>query len=183
MVLISCYRDTQEWALVKLAADMSKQVYDDKLKTTPEVVVHHFLRLKTDMKPTTISTVNHGNTKILVVAIRGTVTTDDWLLNVNGDPIVEKALDENFRWHQGFVRMALTMEKQIAKFVWDVASRNDQLEQVVFTGHSAGGAIAQILYALSMRLDSAIAQAIRGMYVRVEDITADRLQASRLFTV
>jgi cephalosporin-C deacetylase-like acetyl esterase len=79
--------------------------------------------------------------------------------------------------------MALTMEKQIAKFVWDVASRNDQLEQVVFTGHSAGGAIAQILYALSMRLDSAIAQAIQGMYVRVEDITADRLQASRLFTV
>jgi hypothetical protein len=97
MVLISCYRDTQEWALVKLAADMSKQVYDDKLKTTLEVVVHHFLRLKTDMKPTTISTVNHGNTKILVVTIRGTVTTDDWLLNVNGDPIVEKAFNENFR--------------------------------------------------------------------------------------
>jgi hypothetical protein len=90
------------------------------------------------------------------------VTTDDWLLNVNGDPISSKYLDETTLWHQGFLQVALKMEPHIASFVKQVCSRDESLQQILITGHSAGGAIAQILYALSMRLGSAIAKAIQG---------------------
>jgi Mg2+ and Co2+ transporter CorA len=120
------------------------------------------------MKPTLIATLTHGKKKTLIVAIRGTVTTDDWLLNFNGNPVTSKHLDETFQWHQGFLRVTLDkMQDHIARCVEGITTRVQGLEQIIFTGHSAGGAVAQILYALSMRASSTIARAIRGKYQHV----------------
>ncbi|KAI1125635.1 Alpha/Beta hydrolase protein [Nemania abortiva] len=160
--LTSCQLDGQDWALIKHAADMSKKVYDDNIEDAPDVVVHKVFTAGVNMKPAIVSTHNHGNKKVLIVTVRGTVTTDDWMLNVNGDPETSQAFEENTQWHRGFLAMALKMQKEIAKVVEKVASQNNRPEQILFTGHSAGGAIAQILYALSMRTDSAMAKAIQG---------------------
>ena len=152
---------------------MSKRVYDDKIEAAPDVVVHKVFKAGAYMKPALVSTHNHGNKKVLIVTIRGTVTTDDWMLNVNGEPETSEAFEETTRWHRGFLSMTLKMQKEIAKIVEKVASQIDRPEQILFTGHSAGGAIAQILYALSMRIDSAMARAIQGNHAGFEDFQAE----------
>lgn len=142
---------------------MSKQVYaDENTKTDPGIEVYNLLRSNPDMKPTTITALNHEGKKTLVVSIRGTVTTNDWLLNVNGDPVVSQDLGTSIRWHKGFLKITLDdMQPNIARYIGIVAAKTPGLEQIIFTGHSAGGAIAQILYALSMQENSAIARAIQ----------------------
>lgn len=51
----------------------------------------------------------------------------------------------------------------MARAITRVASQNDRPEQILFTGHSAGGAISQILFALSMQRDSPLAVAVQGI--------------------
>jgi alpha-beta hydrolase superfamily lysophospholipase len=109
------------------------------------------------------------------------------MLNANGEPETSEAFEASTLWHRGFLRMTLRMEMEIAKVLEKVASQVDKPEQLLFTGHSAGGAIAQILYALSMQSDSALAKAVQGERIHWVNIRTRRYlriyQGSQLFTV
>jgi hypothetical protein len=69
--------DVKDWACIKVAVDMPMKVYDDKIEATPDVVVHNVFKAGADMKPALISTHGHGDERILIVTIRGTVTTEE----------------------------------------------------------------------------------------------------------
>jgi hypothetical protein len=124
------------------------------------------------MKPALISTCNHGDKKILIVTIRGTATAGGYMLNTNGAPETFEVFGETTTWHRGFLSMTLRMRKDTAKVVQKVALQDDMPEHFLFTGHSAGGVIAQIFYSLSMRSENAVAKVIQGEHVDFENFHA-----------
>lgn len=46
--------------------------------------------------------------------------------------------------------MAIDMQERIAHAIKRAAAADGSINELLFTGHSAGGAVAQILFALSM---------------------------------
>ena len=159
---VNCFcRDAQGWDLIKLAADMSRQVYDISQDLPPNVVKLKIFDADNDMKLTLISTHVSAKERTLIVTVRGTVNTNDWLTNLNGELDTSKVFQDNSMWHRGFFNIALKMQKKIAKFLEGV-SKGSEHDKILFTGHSAGGAIAQILYAMSMQDSTAISRVVEG---------------------
>ncbi len=78
---------------------MSRKAYDENVEEVPDIFVHKVFKAGTNTKSAVVLTHDHDSTKTLVITIRGTVTTDDWMLNVNGDPISSKAFNETTLWH------------------------------------------------------------------------------------
>jgi hypothetical protein len=162
-------RDAQGWDLIKLAADMSRQVYDINQDLPPNVVKLKIFDAENDMKLTLISSHVSAKERILIVTVRGTVNTNDWLTNLNGELDTSKVFQDNSMWHRGFSNMwhrgfsniALKMQKKIAKFLEGVP-KDSEHDKILFTGHSAGGAIAEILYAMSMQDSTAISRVLEG---------------------
>ena len=78
----------------------------------------------------------------------------------------QKLLDGTAMWHGGFLLVASTMENQTAKAISKAKNGNDCIDSLIFTGHSAGGAIAQIFYAMSMSSNTALSRAVSGESLR-----------------
>ncbi|KAI9167959.1 sugar transporter [Paramyrothecium foliicola] len=110
-----------------------------------------------------------GSRHILVVAIRGTVTKHDWMINLNdglGEPIADPFMgcDENnnlYSAHSGFLACAKAMNASVMDHIYNhVYATNfesgielNSRPMLLFTGHSAGGAVAAMLYAHFTRCD------------------------------
>ncbi|KAL2063124.1 hypothetical protein VTL71DRAFT_6196 [Oculimacula yallundae] len=105
---------------------------------------------------------NNGRlTPVIVVSIRGTASVRDWSVNFNhssnnhiqaGDFLGETPERGAYRVHSGYLESARqsisALEEAILRQVLDRAITNfSQPPQLLFTGHSAGGAVASILYA------------------------------------
>ena len=58
--------------------------------------------------------------------------------------------------------MAIAMQEKIAAVVRRIGLSSSPPEQILFTGHSAGGAIAQLLYMLSMQKNRVLGRAVEG---------------------
>ncbi|RYO88023.1 hypothetical protein DL764_008782 [Monosporascus ibericus] len=123
--------------LIRLAAEGSIDAYSDSPGTPTRLV----LEGTGDFKKTVVSLQQVPNRRrVLVVAIRGSTTMMDWLVNGNGDPRkVSQAMDKMLRCLQ--------------------TGPADGLD-LIFTGHSAGGAIAKLFYAMSASPSHAIANPI-----------------------
>lgn len=145
-------RSPEEWRLIWLAATASKEVYEDLDK----VVAASKLEPKklSNLKSTTIFIDESHGRRVLVVSIRGSATIRDWMVNANGAPRQStKILDGSFSWHRGLLVVAEAMQDTIAT---EISKMPDVgiVDELLFTGHSAGGAIAQIFYAMSMTPDT-----------------------------
>lgn len=67
--------------------------------------------------------------------------------------------------HRGFLGIARRMEAMVIKAIKkETLSISEQLKDVIFTGHSAGAAVAQILFgfACSTTRSTALSQAVAG---------------------
>ncbi|KAK0830779.1 hypothetical protein LTR73_003165 [Friedmanniomyces endolithicus] len=115
--------------------------------------------------------------KLLVVAIRGSQKNRvDWAINFGFAPRQpEGFLDDAGNWcHAGFLEVARAMVGTVA------AQLKRHIEQdpawagcsLMFTGHSAGGAVASLLYMhmLSRTIDSGLT-ALAGVFRRVHCVT------------
>ncbi|KAK4958869.1 hypothetical protein LTR10_003666 [Elasticomyces elasticus] len=115
--------------------------------------------------------------KLLVVAIRGSQKNRvDWLVNFGFDPKQPTGfLDDEGNWcHAGFLQVARAMISSVA------AQLRTNIEQdpswagcsLLFTGHSAGGAVASLLYmhTLSRMVDSDLT-VLYGVFRHVHCIT------------
>ncbi|KAJ4302042.1 hypothetical protein N0V88_002178 [Collariella sp. IMI 366227] len=114
----------------------------------------------------------------IVFAIRGTATFMDWAVNLNTAPTSPAGfLDDPFNLcHAGFLSVA-------RKMVTPVASRLRQLLEedpsrasysLLITGHSAGGAVAALLYShmhASSNTASSELNAVAGCFKRIHCIT------------
>jgi len=151
-----------QWQLIQAAVTYSDQAYG-KSPINPDCLVFEPVR---DIKATVFDTESIGGQETFVVAFRGSVTLGDWSLNFNGKPTVsKKLLDGTVGWHQGFLRVAEKMEPRIVQVTEYLRARQSHIKSILFTGHSAGGAIAQIFYAASQSPQSSMSKAVSGLIV------------------
>lgn len=136
------------YPLLCLAAQYAERVYEKPRGAERDAHVN--ANWKTGTKAMYIKSVPMDDMGTIVFAIRGTATFMDWAVNLNTAPTAPTGfLDDpgNF-CHAGFLSVA-------RKMVAPVASRLRQLleedpgrcsHSLLITGHSAGGAIASLLY-------------------------------------
>ncbi len=93
-----------------------------------------------------------SETKV-VIAVPGTVDPNDWLSNLNPSMValrdanifeadsIAELTDANIQLHEGFLNVALSVFKPIKEKI----SQIDPTKEILFTGHSQGAAVAQVL--------------------------------------
>lgn len=91
----------------------------------------------------------------LVVAIRATRTPWDWMVNFNSEPAECTELGNKFKCHKGFLLVARNMKALIENSITERISSLGRPTNVIFAGHSAGAAVAQLLFSL-IRSDRSI---------------------------
>ncbi|KAK8227063.1 Alpha/Beta hydrolase protein [Phyllosticta capitalensis] len=83
---------------------------------------------------------------VLVVAIRGTASTVDIMVNLNTEPrIAGEFLPVGLAVHAGFLGAAQALEPHVSTSIAEVCLTG-QAKHVIFTGHSAGAAVASLLF-------------------------------------
>jgi len=81
-------RSQETWQLISSAATASRKIYNDEAKsenqtdTEPGVTVSP----KGNVKAFSVYATRVNNKRVLIVAVRGTVTMADWFVNFNGAP-------------------------------------------------------------------------------------------------
>ncbi|KAK4200875.1 Alpha/Beta hydrolase protein [Triangularia verruculosa] len=92
--------------------------------------------------------------KTLVISIRGTATAFDHMVNMNGKAmdasnlfqINSKGQPFNVQAHAGFLACAQDMAPIITEDIKYQLLADKEIYNLVFTGHSAGGAVASLLF-------------------------------------
>ena len=104
-------------------------------------------------KAMVVKSVPCDDKKTIVFAIRGTsmLSIRDWGVNLNTDPVSPQGFldDQGNLCHSGFLRVAKAMIKPIASRLRSLLEENPNRTtcSLLITGHSAGGAVASLLYA------------------------------------
>ncbi|KAI9734534.1 MAG: hypothetical protein M1834_002135 [Cirrosporium novae-zelandiae] len=138
----------RSYKLFCLAADYSQRIYDKPRGT--EYVAGDW---RTGTKSMIIKTVEGrvDKEKIIVFAIQGTQTIMDWAVNFNTEPASPSGFldDEGNLCHSGFLACARRMAQVVAARIKELLAEKPSRARssLLITGHSAGGAIACLLYA------------------------------------
>ncbi|KFY27699.1 hypothetical protein V491_00774 [Pseudogymnoascus sp. VKM F-3775] len=95
---------------------------------------------------------------VLVIAVRGTASSVDHIVNINSQSkdasclYDTEYLDEahaeiktGIEAHAGFLNSAEVLKGVVSKYIDDYAKQGN-VKHILFTGHSAGGAVASLLY-------------------------------------
>ncbi|PGG96825.1 hypothetical protein GX51_07650 [Blastomyces parvus] len=162
------------YPLLCLAARFSQRVYNKPAGAERETRVEADWRLGT--KAMVIKSEPVDNMNVIVFAIRGTHSFRDWATNMNSDPVApDNFLDDRGNLcHAGFLSVARRIARPVAMRLQQILNENPSRIScsLVITGHSAGGAIASLLYMhmLSVTLKSDLIR-MRDYFKRVHCIT------------
>ncbi|KDN67395.1 putative vegetative cell wall protein gp1 [Colletotrichum sublineola] len=137
------------WPLLCMAAQYAERVYEHPKGAERDA--HVSADWRTGTKAMVIKSVPMDHVSTIVFAIRGSATFMDWAVNLNSAPASPAGFldDPGNSCHAGFLAVA-------RKTVRPVAARLRQLLEedpargaysLLITGHSAGGAVASLLYA------------------------------------
>ncbi|KIW02522.1 uncharacterized protein PV09_06320 [Verruconis gallopava] len=143
---VKLYLDT--WPLISLAAKYSLSVYEKAKDSEKNDHIKGNYHLGTKAMVLKSLPVDDRNT--IVFAIRGTSTFMDWTVNMKQEPVSPAGfLDDpdNF-CHAGFLHVAKAMVQPVAARLRTLLEEDPSrgLASLLITGHSAGGAVAQLLY-------------------------------------
>ncbi|KAF0329401.1 lipase class 3 [Colletotrichum asianum] len=164
------------WPLLCMAAQYAERVYE-----TPkgaERDTHVNADWKHGTKAMVIKSVPMDHMNTIVFAIRGSATFMDWAVNLNtAHASPTNFLDDpgNF-CHAGFLTVARRMVKPVAARLRQLLEEDPARSgySLLITGHSAGGAVASLLYA-HMLATSKAAQSelnvLTGCFKRVHCVT------------
>ncbi|KAF1962259.1 alpha/beta-hydrolase [Byssothecium circinans] len=134
---------------------------------------------------------NNGSlTPVVVVAIRGTASVRDWSVNFNhssnnhtqaGDFLGETPEKSTYKVHSGYLESAIqsvsALEEAILRLLLDQSlTRFLEPPQLLFTGHSAGGAVASILYAHLNNRNQHCLSSTQNLYSKPGQPTSSPLQ-------
>ncbi|KAK5136099.1 hypothetical protein LTR08_004149 [Meristemomyces frigidus] len=115
--------------------------------------------------------------KLVVVAIRGSQwNKPDWTMNFRLAPTAPLGFldDPGNACHGGFLEAARAMVEPIAAQLWRLIEADPSLvkSSLLFTGHSAGGAVASLLHShmLARTVDSALTDLASG-FKRIHCVT------------
>ncbi|KJZ77236.1 hypothetical protein HIM_03557 [Hirsutella minnesotensis 3608] len=138
------------WPLLCLAARCSLKVYSAPSgpERRQEVVVPADRR--SGCKAMYIKSVPADAVRTIVVAVRGTASFSDWAINLRSEPVAPTGFldDPGNACHAGFLSAARAMVRPIARALCQMLEEDPgrATYSVAFTGHSAGGAVASLLY-------------------------------------
>ncbi|KAJ5812181.1 hypothetical protein N7474_008482 [Penicillium riverlandense] len=147
-----------EYPLIRLAAQFSHQTY---MRNEPEKHTYIPANSRQGTKAMVIGCVD--DKKAIVLAIRGTASLKDWAVNMHTEPTSpEGFLDDTTNFaHGGFLGVAKKMIQPIAGQLRALIAENPsrQSYSLLITGHSAGAAVAGLLYChmLSTKVNSELA--------------------------
>ncbi|KKA19128.1 hypothetical protein T310_6919 [Rasamsonia emersonii CBS 393.64] len=164
------------WPLLCLAAQYSRRAYDKP--SGAERHTHIEADWRRGTKAMMIKSVPLDDMNTIVFAIRGTQSFRDWTVNVRTDPKSPEGFldDEGNLCHAGFLSVARRMVRPVARRLQELLRENPNRAScsLLITGHSAGGAVASLLYchmlSLSQTVESELTH-LRGFFKRVHCVT------------
>ncbi|MCJ1313241.1 hypothetical protein MMC25_006918 [Agyrium rufum] len=134
--------------IICLAAKFSQRVYQKPSGKEREAHVDADWRLGT--KAMVIKSVPVDDIDTIVFAIRGSQTFMDWAVNLRSVPISPEGFldDPGNLCHAGFLSVARKMLKPVAARIRSLLEEDPSRagSSLVMTGHSAGGAVASLLF-------------------------------------
>ncbi|KAG5797088.1 hypothetical protein H9Q69_003843 [Fusarium xylarioides] len=136
------------WPLLCLAAQYSQRVYERPRGTERDA--HVSSDWLAGPRQTFIKSVSMDDMNTIVFAIRGTASFMDWAVNLNSAPISPLNFldDPGNLCHAGFLSVAKKMVRPVAAKLRQLLQEDPKRStfSLLITGHSAGGAIAALLY-------------------------------------
>ncbi|EZF71668.1 hypothetical protein H105_06128 [Trichophyton soudanense CBS 452.61] len=164
------------WPLLCLAAQSSQSAYNRPSPVERETHVEGDPYLGT--KAMVIKSVALDHMNLIVFAVRGTTRSSftDWATNMNAEPATPTGFldDPGNLCHAGFLSVARKMVRPVAMRLEQLLAENPARSKfsLVITGHSAGGAVASLLYAhiLSSTLRSELIY-LRDRFKRIHCFT------------
>ena len=147
--LTCCCRYIPTYPLLCLAAQYSERVYEPP-SARAERDAHVDGGWRTGTKAMVIKSVPMDYMNTIVFAIRGTSTFMDWAVNLNMEPVSPVGFldDTDNLCHAGFLSVARKMIVPVARRLRQLLEEDPSRASysLLITGHSAGGAVAALLY-------------------------------------
>ncbi|GAD96203.1 dihydroxy-acid dehydratase [Paecilomyces variotii No. 5] len=162
------------YPMLRLAAQYSRRVYDKP--SGAEKHTHIDADWRSGTKAMVIKSVPIDDLNTIVFAIRGTQSFHDWTVNLRTAPTSPHGFldDQGNLCHSGFLAVARKMVRPVAdRLKWLLQEDPSRASSsLLITGHSAGGAVASLLYChmLSHTVQSELTD-MRSFFKRVHCIT------------
>ncbi|KAG7118034.1 hypothetical protein HYQ45_015655 [Verticillium longisporum] len=142
------------WPLLCLAAHYAERVYSSR-PDSPHITVAPDLR--TGAKAMLLATATADDAAALVLAVRGSASLADWAVNLRAAPASPAGFldDAGNLCHAGFLSVARAMAGPLAarlRRLLDDEPRR-RAHSLLVTGHSAGGAVAALLFGHMLAVD------------------------------
>ncbi|KAF1961703.1 alpha/beta-hydrolase [Byssothecium circinans] len=164
--------------LICLAATYSERAYDNPNppQSKSETEIHVPADWRSGTKAMVLKSLPVDDMNTIVFAVRGTQTFMDWAVNYRGEPASpEGFLDDAGNYcHQGFLQVARKMVKPVADRLRVLLEENPARSNasLLITGHSAGGAVAALLFAHMMNVEvQSDLSFLTGFFKRVHCVT------------
>lgn len=166
---------SSSWKIVLLAAHYSNVSYQSS--SSRESVIASDRRSNT--KAMLVKAIPSATSTTIVIAVRGTSSLKDWMTNMQYEPEQPGSFlpDQGNAIHSGFLGAARAMMPSVASHLQDMI-RQQSLSQasppsytLVIAGHSAGGAIAALLYSHMLSASSSPLSSLAGLFHRIHCIT------------
>jgi len=165
------------YPLLCLAATYSEKAYTPPgTKKNPEMETFIPADWRSGTKAMVLKSIPVEELNTIVFAIRGSQTFMDWAVNYNSAPhSPEKFLDDPSNLcHAGFLYVAKKMIKPVAERLKVLLQENPARSNcsLLITGHSAGGAVAALLYGhmMSTKINSEL-NYLTSFFKRVHCVT------------
>lgn len=162
------------WPLICLASTYSRRAYERPSSKERQNFISGDWRRGT--KTVVVKSIPLDEKNVIVLAIRGTQNFQDWAVNIRTEPTAPTNFleDEGNLCHAGFLSVARKMIRPVAAQLRDLLQENPRRAScsLVLTGHSAGGAVAALLYChmLSQSVNSELTE-LQDLFKRVHCIT------------
>lgn len=164
------------YPLLCLAATYSERVYTPPRSKPKETETHIPSDWRTGTKAMVLKSIPVDDMNTVVFAVRGSEGFMDWAVNYNTAPSSPEGFleDPSNLCHAGFLYVAKKMIKPVADRLRVLLEENPARSNcsLLITGHSAGGAVAALLYAhmMSTKIESELSY-LTGFFKRVHCIT------------
>lgn len=164
----------ETWRIHCKAAEAANSVYQRPNAGEREDYIEANWRLGT--KAMAMKSLAQDRDNLIVIAIRGSQwNVIDWAVNFTVDPATPTGfLDDEIPCHEGFLEVARAMVRPVAARLRQLVQENKsrRSSSLLFTGHSAGGAVANLLYMhmLSQRVESELT-VFNGIFKHVHCVT------------
>ncbi|KAJ4294147.1 hypothetical protein N0V90_007837 [Kalmusia sp. IMI 367209] len=164
------------YPLLCLAAAYSERVYTPAALPSTESETHVPADWRSGTKAMILKSLPRDDMNTVVFAIRGSQTFMDWAVNYKSAPSSPEGFldDPGNLCHAGFLYVARKMVAPVAERLRVLLQDNPARSNcsLLITGHSAGGAVAALLYAhmMSLEVQSELSY-LTGFFKRVHCIT------------